>query len=152
MAGLISRATEMQAELNGEMSPANAEILFLYGRALFKVGQSKSDVLGGKAPEAKKEPPAKKIKSAAKAEASSEAGPIAAALAAGKSGEEPQTEAQRITEEGVAIIASETTAGKEEAAAIEAKKPLFQFQGDENWDDSDEEEVRSANQFRLSVY
>jgi len=147
-AEVYSRATEMQAEMNGEMSPANAEILFLYGRSLFKVGQSKSDVLGGKAPEAKKEPAAKKLKNgAAKAKPSSSgaAGPIAAALAVGQDAEAPQTEAQRITEEGVAIIAAGTEAGKEEAAAVEAKKPLFQFQGDdENWDESEEEEVRAS--------
>lgn len=47
-ADLYAQASELQAELNGEMNPENAEILFLYGRALFKVGQSKSDVLGGR--------------------------------------------------------------------------------------------------------
>ena len=29
---LYAQAAEMQAEMNGEMSPDNAEILFLYGR------------------------------------------------------------------------------------------------------------------------
>src|SRR4051812_46080935 len=55
-AELYARAAELQAELNGEMSPDNADILFLYGRSLFKVGQSKSDVLGGKAGGEKKKP------------------------------------------------------------------------------------------------
>lgn len=44
-----AQAAELQAEINGEMSPENAEILFLYGRALFKVAQQQSDVLGGRA-------------------------------------------------------------------------------------------------------
>jgi HAT1-interacting factor 1 len=48
-ADLFARASELQAELNGEMDPANAEVLFLYGRSLFRVGQGKSDVLGGRA-------------------------------------------------------------------------------------------------------
>ena len=46
-AEIYSQATEIQAEVNGEMSPENAELLYLYGRCLFKVAVSKSDVLGG---------------------------------------------------------------------------------------------------------
>jgi HAT1-interacting factor 1 len=53
------RAADLQAEINGEMDPENAEILFLYGRSMFKVGQSKSDVLGGAATEKKDKKPAK---------------------------------------------------------------------------------------------
>jgi HAT1-interacting factor 1 len=65
-------AVEIQAELNGEMSPENAELLFYYGRALYKVAVAKSDVLGTKgAQEDKKKKKAKKDE--AKAEASSSA-------------------------------------------------------------------------------
>jgi len=53
-AEVYAQAAQMQAEMNGEMSLDNADILFLYGRALFKVGQSKSDVLGGRAPDTAK--------------------------------------------------------------------------------------------------
>ncbi|CAI6335471.1 unnamed protein product [Periconia digitata] len=54
-------AVEIQAELNGEMAPENAELLFYYGRALYKVAIAKSDVLGGKvAQEEKKKPKAPK--------------------------------------------------------------------------------------------
>ncbi|CZR60466.1 related to histone H1-binding protein [Phialocephala subalpina] len=121
-ADLYARASELQAELNGEMSPENAEILFLYGRSLFKVGQSKSDVLGGKAGGEKKK--ANGSAKPKKAEAQKE---------------EPKTESEKITEEGVAIIAGQNgTATKTEE---EGKKPLFQFTGDENFeDDSDEED------------
>jgi HAT1-interacting factor 1 len=60
-------AVEIQAELNGEMAPENAELLFYYGRALYRSAVAKSDVLGNKvAKEEKKKPKAKK---AAKAEA-----------------------------------------------------------------------------------
>ncbi|ATY65515.1 histone H1-binding [Cordyceps militaris] len=48
-AEVFSRASNLQADLNGELAPENAEILFHYGRSLFRVGQSKSDVLGGHA-------------------------------------------------------------------------------------------------------
>jgi HAT1-interacting factor 1 len=60
-------AVEIQAELNGEMAPENAELLFYYGRALYKVAVAKSDVLGNKvAQEDKKK---SKSKKAAKADA-----------------------------------------------------------------------------------
>lgn len=63
-------AVEIQAELNGEMAPENAELLFYYGRALYKVAVAKSDVLGNKvAQEDKKK---SKSKKAAKAEAGEE--------------------------------------------------------------------------------
>lgn len=120
---LFSKAAEMQAEISGDMNPANAEILFLYGRALLKVGQSKSDVFGGKAPEtAKKGKPAPK-------KAAAELAVVA----------EESTPAERMTEEGVAIAAAEAGGAKKDAPT-DAKKPLFQFEGDGDMDDSDEDE------------
>ncbi|KAF2445469.1 hypothetical protein P171DRAFT_386021 [Karstenula rhodostoma CBS 690.94] len=56
-------AAEIQSKLNGEMAPENAELLFNYGRALYKVAIAKSDVLGTRvAQEEKKKPKAKKVK------------------------------------------------------------------------------------------
>lgn len=146
-AEVYAQAAEMQAEMNGEMSPENAEILFLYGRSLFKVGQGKSDVLGGKAPatdagkpkqQQKKAP--KKANGAPKAEPAPE--PASAAAAEEKT-ETP--EADRVAQEAVKIIADDTSAGQAEKKEVEAKKPLFQFTGDENWADSDEEDDVSDN-------
>ncbi|KAH6627041.1 hypothetical protein B0J18DRAFT_489815 [Chaetomium sp. MPI-SDFR-AT-0129] len=130
---LYAQAAEMQAEMNGEMSPDNAEILFLYGRALFKVGQSKSDVLGGKAPEAKKpkaKPKPTKVAGAANGGASAENSGASVA------------EAERKVDEAVGEVAAKGAAEKEEEEApkTDQKKALFQFQGDENFADSDEEE------------
>ncbi|KAI1121377.1 hypothetical protein F5Y10DRAFT_282528 [Nemania abortiva] len=122
-AEIFSTATERQAELNGEMAPENADVLFLYGRCLFKVGQSNSDVLGGKAPGDKKKPKAQK--------------PQAESPTANTPKKE-KTEAEAVTDEGVATIAK--SAGAEEEELPDAKKPLFQFTGDENFEDSDEEE------------
>lgn len=119
---LYSQASELQAELNGEMSPENAEILFLYGRSVFKVGQGKSDVLGGRASGEKKK---EKKKGAAKSKAE-------------KPKEEEKTKSELVAEEGVAIIADQASGAKEE---VEAKKPLFQFTGDENFEDSDDEDA-----------
>lgn len=110
-----ARAAGVQAELDGEMDPRNAEVLFLYGRSLFKVGQGKSDVLGGKAGGKEKEKG--KGKKAAGKEVKKE-----------KKGEK-----------------AEKTEEKGEEAGSGEKKPLFQFEGDENWDDTDEEdEVRTC--------
>jgi HAT1-interacting factor 1 len=69
-----ANAVEIQAELNGEMAPENAELLFYYGRALYKVAVAKSDVLGNKvAQEDKKKSKSKKAAKAEAAEASSAA-------------------------------------------------------------------------------
>ncbi|KAK4199329.1 hypothetical protein QBC40DRAFT_227961 [Triangularia verruculosa] len=122
-----ARAAEMQAEMNGEMSPDNAEILYLYGRTLFKVGQSKSDVLGGSAPQTKNQakPKAPKKKAAANGTKNGEGGSSSAAKA----------------EEKVEKVVAEA-AGKEaeKESSAEIKKPMFHFEGDENFVDSDEED------------
>ncbi|TGJ81485.1 hypothetical protein E0Z10_g7274 [Xylaria hypoxylon] len=129
-AEIFSTATERQAEANGEMAPENADVLFLYGRCLFKVGQSNSDVLGGKAPTEKKKKPSSVDKPKAKkpqAESSTADAP-----------EKEKTGAEEVTDEGVATIAK--NAGAEQEKLPDAKKALFQFTGDENFEDSDEEE------------
>ena len=118
-ADLYARASELQAELNGEMSPDNAEILFLYGRSVFKVGQSKSDILGGAAAGEKKKK--KKAPAPLKEEE--------------KVKGEPKTESEQVTEAGVAIVA-----GQNGESDVDTKKPLFTFAGDENFEDSDEED------------
>jgi HAT1-interacting factor 1 len=129
-AEIYSTATERQAELNGEMAPENADVLFLYGRCLFKVGQSNSDVLGGKAPDKKK----KKSNGAEKPKVTN---PQAESSTANAPSED-KTETEKTTEEGIAAIAKKAGA-EEEKEASDAKKPLFQFTGDENFEDSDEE-------------
>ncbi|KAI1088687.1 hypothetical protein F5B19DRAFT_411564 [Rostrohypoxylon terebratum] len=121
-AEIFSQATEMQAEINGEMAPENADVLFLYGRSLFKVGQSKSDVLGGKAAGENKSNGAADKKSKAKK-------PQAESSAANA--------AEDVTE-GVANTAAKNAT--DDGKIPDAKKPLFSFTGDENFEDSEEEE------------
>ncbi|KAH6968640.1 hypothetical protein HG530_013364 [Fusarium avenaceum] len=115
-AEVFSRASVLQAEINGETAPENAEILFHYGRSLFKVGQSKSDVLGGPAVSEKKK------------------------NTEGKAKKPVQTEADKVTQEGVGIVAEQKEGEKKTEDIKGDKKPLFQFTGDENFDESDEEE------------
>lgn len=123
---IFSRASVLQAEINGETAPENAEILFHYGRSLFKVGQSKSDVLGGSAPTTEKKPSKSKANGQHKAA-------------------KPAKTEEKVTQEGVAIAAKEK--GEEATKDETAKKPLFQFEGDENFDASDDEEVRKDLQW-----
>lgn len=111
-ADLFARAAELQAELNGEMDPTNAEVLFLYGRSLFRVGQGKSDVLGGRAGGEKKK----------------------------KEGVKPKKEEGA----GMAVIAEGAEKAEEKVEEGADKKPLFQFTGDENFEDSDEDEDADA--------
>lgn len=130
-AEVFSQASVLQAELNGETAPENAEILFHYGRSLFKVGQSKSDVLGGPAAAEKKSSAPAKTK----------------AKASGK------TEVQTSVKAGMSVAAtdadqSENASEKKEgessatkASGPEEKKALFHFEGDENFDYSSDEEV-----------
>lgn len=131
-AEVYAQAAEMQAEMNGEMSPENAEILFLYGRSLFKVGQSKSDVLGGKAPATEGEGKKRQKKKKTKANG--------AVAGSSKDAELPAEE--KVAQEATRVAAAETA--KEGSKELEQKKPLFQFTGDENWDDSDEEDAEEG--------
>jgi HAT1-interacting factor 1 len=115
-----SQASELQELLNGEMSLDNADLLYQYGRCLYHLAVSKSDVLGNKVagsgePQKKK----RKTKSAA------------ATTDALKDGE------QKMAEEVVEAVVDEKdgSATKNEAA----NKPFFQITGDENWTDSEDE-------------
>lgn len=47
-AEFYSQATELQAELNGELASQNADLLYQYGRCLYHVAVAHSDVLGSK--------------------------------------------------------------------------------------------------------
>ncbi|KAK4065178.1 uncharacterized protein Triagg1_8617 [Trichoderma aggressivum f. europaeum] len=118
-ADVFSRASILQAEINGELAPENAEILFHYGRSLFKVGQSKSDVLGGSAPA----PAEKKTKSSGGA-SSKKANKADEGEGAQEGGAEQGKDKKNEDKDDVP----------------EGKKLFFQFTGDENFDESDEDE------------
>lgn len=124
-ADYYARASELQAEVNGEMSEENAEVLFLYGRSLFRLGQQNSDVLGGRTG-GEKAP--KKEKKAVKQE------------------KKEIVDEETVTEAGVAIMAEgvdkaeEKIKEEEEHNSDGPKKPLFQFTGDENFEDSGDDD------------
>ena len=124
-AELYSRATELQAEVNGEMSTANADLLYSYGRCLYHVAVSKSDVLGSKVAGDGAEN-AKKTKR--KREALEDA-----PIQTGKG------ETLRVRDESGAS----TTLPEEGTSTDKGTegKPYFQFTGDENFDDSDDDQT-----------
>lgn len=126
-ADLYSQATELQTHLIGEMSPDNADLLYQYGRSLYHVAVSKSDVLGGKVAGEK---PKKAQPKSRKAENSKSGDSKTAAGGGGKMAE--------VTEAAVELKEGMQNPTNQEREA--ANKPFFQFQGDENFQDALEEE------------
>jgi len=117
-AELYSQAAELQSELNGDLDPRNADTLFLYGRALFKVGQMKSDLLGGGGAKKKKTNGAVKEKKEVM----------------------EKSELAKVTEEDEDGAATVAKPNGDAPKTEDDKQPFFQFTGDENFDDDEEEE------------
>lgn len=126
-AEVFSEASSLQAEINGETAPENAEILFHYGRSMFKVGQSKSNVLGAAAPVEKKTGGAKPTNGKPTSQTQPEEAIVGSARES-----DSATAVQQIA--SVTGEKNETTGD-----GTTANKPLFQFTGDENFDDTDDE-------------
>ena len=121
-AELYSEATELQAELNGELSPDNADLLFAYGKALYNVAVSKSDVLGSKAmgqPQTQSSSTSTRDVSLSEKTSAGDSS-IQNAIASGLSRKDAE-ESEKSQSEGL-------------------QKPYFQFTGDETFDDADSEE------------
>ncbi|KAG9844903.1 hypothetical protein KCU98_g11309, partial [Aureobasidium melanogenum] len=117
-----SQASELQEQLNGEMSLDNADLLYQYGRCLYHLAVSKSDVLGNKVAGGG-EPQKKKRKTKSSA----------ASNDALKNGD------QKMADEVVEAVVDEKggSATKKENETV--NKPFFQITGDENWTDSEDE-------------
>jgi HAT1-interacting factor 1 len=124
-AELYSEAAEVQDVINGEMSPENAELLYHYGRCLYHVAVSNSDVLGGKV--ASSDEPKRKKRKVEKSE--KENGEGSSSAATGTS-----------SLIGDAIKSGETSLPSQEPTTESTSKPFFQITGDENWTDSEDEE------------
>ena len=130
-ADLYSKATELQAEINGELSLENADLLYAYGRCLYHVAVRNSDVLGsnitGEKSEEGHKPGSKKQN---KQQVPDEA-----------------DEQQKSIVEGIAtkVVEKKNSPNQPSEKADMRSKPYFQFTGDENFDTSDEEERESAD-------
>ncbi|KAJ5650021.1 uncharacterized protein N7484_003744 [Penicillium longicatenatum] len=124
---LYSQATELQAELNGELSPENASLLYSYGKSLYNVAVSKSDVLGSKV--------------AGEPQAQPNTTP-SAPVGSGPSGAGSNPVKDAISS---AMTKKPSSVQEDNIQAESAQsKPFFQFTGDENFVDSDEEEDEDA--------
>lgn len=131
-AELYSKATEMQAQLHGEMAARNADLLYAYGRCLFHLAVRSSDVLGSKVAGEKQQagPDAsrniKKKKAVPKVD--------------GMTTDDTINDETRLGGETVAQdLEIDEAAIKPEDGQLQDGKPYFQFTGDENFDDSDDE-------------
>lgn len=121
-AELYSEATELQAKLNGELSLDNADLLYSYGKSLYNVAVSKSDVLGSKV--------------------AGESQPQVhdpSTVNALSSGTTPGGDS--IVQDAISsgLARKEALAGKAQSQKVE-NKTYFQFTGDENFDASDSDE------------
>ena len=143
-AELYSQATELQAEMNGEMAVENADLLYSYGKCLYFVAVSNSDVLGGTAAGAKigNSHPEKKVTKKRKLNGDS----LKATEAPSKIEEYEITAPESLAD----VVANGATDVIPEAdlqprpgadSKRDSSKPYFQFTGDdEGWGDSDEDE------------
>ncbi|KAL4917439.1 hypothetical protein BDW62DRAFT_83982 [Aspergillus aurantiobrunneus] len=124
-AELYSEATEIQAKLNGELSLQNADLLFTYGKALYNVAISKSDVLGSKVAGKSQTQPA-----------------LTDQITSSKS--VPVVD-NRIKNAISASAVNIDTKPQEAEPEDTQTKSYFQFTGDENFDtDSEEEDEKNA--------
>ncbi|KAL8772187.1 MAG: hypothetical protein Q9209_002622 [Squamulea sp. 1 TL-2023] len=126
-AELYSQATELQAELYGEMAAGNAELLYAYGRCLFHAAVRSSDVLGSKVAGEKRQagshtPRKSKIKiDRLKVD-------------------EATNDCPRVDDETISQDVKDKKAwAKSDGSKAQDGKPYFQFTGDENFDGSDDE-------------
>ncbi|KAL8985713.1 MAG: hypothetical protein Q9205_000664 [Flavoplaca limonia] len=125
-AELYSQATELQAELKGEMEAGNADLLYAYGRCLFHAAVRNSDVLGSKVAGEKQQagshPP---LKTSKKNDGiTSDASVVVGA-----------GESQTTCSDVEAKDASPSSGG----GKAQDGKPYFQFTGDENFETSEDE-------------
>ena len=129
-AELYARATELQAELNGEMCSANADLLYAYGRCLYHLAVDKSDVLGSKV--AGEKPTGKRV------------GPEITTLDEQVTQTDGKASTDLSTVDAVQADEAKKAMSETREGIQKASGPYFQFHGDENFDNSEEEDVEEA--------
>ena len=129
-ADLYSKATEMQAETNGEMSSQNAELLYAYGRCLYHLAIKNSDVLGDKVAR----PRTKQVGDSRTKKPRQD-----------QTNEALDGHEKRVAEEIVTQVVEDKDMPIKSSDEPEKNKPYFQFTGDENWDTSEAEEEEAPS-------
>lgn len=123
-AEFYSQATELQAELYGEMAARNADLLYAYGRCLYHAAVRNSDVLGSKIAGDKQSGGTTKLSRNQDTRTSNGSMP----------------EKVRGAEERPAQFSGVQDGMTKSGDALDQSgKPYFQFTGDENFDDTDDE-------------
>ncbi|KAI4103971.1 MAG: hypothetical protein L6R37_003533 [Teloschistes peruensis] len=125
-ADFYSKATELQADINGEMAAKNADLLYQYGRCLYHLAVRSSDVLGAKVAGEKQQTESSKSSIPAKSAKSKKS----------VTGDEDKVIKEKDSEP---VIGGDT----ESRSNQQAGRPYFQFTGDENFDASDDEDDAS---------
>ncbi|CAG7936142.1 unnamed protein product [Penicillium nalgiovense] len=126
---LYSQATELQAELNGELSPENADLLYAYGKSLYNVAVSKSDVLGSKV--------------------AGEQQPQSGVASTNTSSAGSKSTSDSLVQDAIASSMAEKSSSTKRAdnePEPTEPKPFFQFTGDENFVDSEDEDEEAGEQ------
>lgn len=139
-AEIYSEAARIQDLVNGEMCPPNAELLYQYGRCLYHVAVSRSDVLGGKVV-GEEQPKRKRRKTEAE---SSAAGPAANDGRINLIGNAIKSGEEKLAED-VVEAAVEDGEGEKQNGEADTSKPYFQITGDENFTDSEDEDAEDQD-------
>ena len=139
---LYAQAAELQDEMNGEMNPENAELLYAYGRCLHHLAVSKSDVLGGKVAgptDGGAVPKRNKSKKRKRGDDTGEGNSSAAAGSVAKTGGDGDAVAEEIVEK--IVEDKDGVIAKEREAEVRSKgQPFFQISGDDaEWEEEDDE-------------
>lgn len=137
-AELYSRAAELQAELNGEMAPENADLLYSYGKCLYFLAQQTSSVLGGTAATAQLSS-SKEKKAPKKRKANGTAQSHSATTGEGSSNGVDRS-ADTIPNVGDVVPESDVKSGDDGEA--KSDQPYFQISGDDaGWNESDDSDA-----------
>ena len=130
---LYATACELQAQLHGsENDPRNAHLLYLYGKALYQVAVSKSDIFGGAA-----------MKQEAGVDADADAD---ADTNTDADGDRERRESKNKKKDKKKTVESRSKRDADLAVTMAKKGGLFSFQGDENWDNSDDDDEEEGGE------
>ncbi|KEF52131.1 uncharacterized protein A1O9_11757 [Exophiala aquamarina CBS 119918] len=137
-AELFSQAAELQTELNGEMAPENADLLYSYGKCLYFLAQQTSSVLGGTAASAQLS--SGKEKKAAKKRSANGATHIESSTIGQSSKTGVYQPADTLPNVGDVVPELDVKAG--DNTEEPSDKPYFQISGDDaGWDESDDSDA-----------
>lgn len=137
-AELYSQATELQAELNGEMSVQNADLLYFYGRCLYHVAVQNSDVLGTKvAGEERRREAEKTDHGSSTTNKATELHKVHHSVMTAEHSDDSQSPAMC----QATGLESSRESQEDKVNGGSTSTPFFNITGDENWDDSEDELV-----------